>query len=617
MKVYKRFITGIAAIALLFSGLVGCETPTGDPGPRGTDVPHLLVIESDTTVVAPGGIGYEFKAIFKGIDNVSNDVLTKWEITGDGLYTNYTGPGTVANGKHDGTTFTGVNASAAIVEVSEYEQAETLQITASYGGYNASATVTMGARDLPFIRLKHVDAGVAGVHDATTRIDLYESKTPGGGSPALTVADERNISTQPAFGYYFVYEITDKEVTNVPANYQVNVQNTVNEEKDLLVKNGDWITVYEVPQDELLNTAVRGFVSLQVHSSVSDVIGTVPPDTGRHDVYVPNIFEPVEFSSVPNTTVDMGNPGSGLTTSQITYGTNYPTIFGENYQAYAIDEATWLALDKDAPLPSSATGRPVSGPSVELPTVGKWELVVQHKASGAWWQIDDADVTHNSYAKAWEKTSAQNILRITLTGGKALKDYRGIAVNGIPFSGVPISTWSTAFIPGTTMPVGNTFVELYLGDMDMTAPAATPGLSPESQFVAGQGTGVIVSIPADHFIISTAPVSRQDPDIQVSWSVDSSIRGRVITTGIPKPLKDDDVSTVMVQNPYTRANITAFYNFEWFFVDGLKWESTGQTGSTYTGQGTEAGKYLGLKVTAQSGFRVHGDSEFVFGAFSD
>jgi hypothetical protein len=595
---------------------MGCETPTGDQGPRGADVPQLLVIETNTTVVAPGGIGYEFKAVFKGVDNVSSDVLTKWEISGDGLYTNFSGPGGVADGKHNWTVITPPTTTnytgVATLVVSEHEQAENLQITASYGGYHAYAMLTLGARDLPFIRLNPVNPGIPGTHDATTRIDLYESKATLG-TAATTVSDERTISTQPAFGYYFVYEITDTEVTNVPTNYQVNVQNTVNEDKDILVKNGDWITVYEVPQDELLNTAVRGFISLQVHSSASDVTPTVAGT--RHDVFKPNIFEPLEFSSVPNSTVEMGNPGSGLTNSLITYGANHPTIFGEAYQAYAIDEAAWNALDKDAPLPSSATGRPVTGASVELPTVGRWRLIVQHKASGAWWNIDDAFVTHNSYAKAWEKTTAQNILRITLSGGKALQDYRGIAVNGIPFSGVPLSTWSTALIPGTINPVGNTTVELYLGDLDMTAPAATPGANPESQFVAGQGTGVVVSIPADHFIISTAPVSRQDPDVQVSWSIDSSIRGRVITTGIK--LDDDDVSTVTVRNPYTGVNTTAFYNFEWFFVDGTKWESTGQIGNTYTGQGTEAGKYLGLKVTAQSGYRVHGDSEFVFGVFSD
>ena len=85
MKVYKGFLTGIAALALLFSMVfLGCETPTGDPGPRGADVPNYLKIESDITVVAPGSTGNVFKAIFNG-DDVSHSTLTKWEVSGDGM----------------------------------------------------------------------------------------------------------------------------------------------------------------------------------------------------------------------------------------------------------------------------------------------------------------------------------------------------------------------------------------------------------------------------------------------------------------------------------------------------------------------------------------------------
>jgi hypothetical protein len=97
-------------------------------------------------------------------------------------------------------------------------------------------------------------------------------------------------------------------------------------------------------------------------------------------------------------------------------------------------------------------------------------------------------------------------------------------------------------------------------------------------------------------------------------------------------LKDDERSTVIVRNRFTGADITTHFNFQWCYVNKTEWtpvpyrtdaEPGGQYANTYQGFGTEYadggkdGKYLGLKVTAQSGYQVHGDSEFVFGRFTD
>jgi hypothetical protein len=616
MKVYKQFLTGIAAIALLFSGLSGCESPVGDTGPRGLDVPNHLSIETDVSVVAPGGSDHVFRAIFKG-ENVSSSVLTRWEISGDGLYANWSGPGTPVDGRSQFTYFT-YSTDYVTLNVAAGEQAETLMVTASHGGYSASAVLTLGARGLEFIRL------IPGSTDGTTRIDLHDLQ---GGSLQGTEL------TQPEFGYYFVYEKSDTPDRNVAKGKTLNAPKTVNEIEDIMVKNGDWINVYEVPQDELLNTKVHGYVSLQVHSSASEIYKgltegellakNVIKDEEPHNVLVPNLYEPLEYHTpsltAPNTVLEIGNPGSG-TTAPVSYGlTTYPVVFEGKYNAWAIDQASWEALEKDAALALPGSAVPISGATVTLPTVGEWQLVVQHTQSGAWWDIDTAKVVHNMYSKNWDKTLAQNVLTVTLSGGKKLIKYNGIAVNGIPFAGEPLSTWNTDPL------TGNTSVTLYLGDLDLTVSAAKP-TTPEQQFVAGTGSGVIVSIPADHFLSGTAPVIREDPDVQISWSEDSVIRGRVIVTGVK--LDDDEKSYVEVRNDFTGATITEHFNFQWFYVNGTTWEPAparasaddpayGQWFNSYTGGGTEKDLYLGLKVTPQSGYVVSRDSEFVFGKFTD
>jgi hypothetical protein len=610
MKVYNRFLTGIAALALVFSGLSGCESPVGDPGPRGADVPHYLSIESTTTVVAPGGpaLANVFRAIFKGND-VSSDLQTRWEVSGDGAYNNWTDSSSVPVDGHHEKTAISTATGVAVLTVHEDEQATILQITASHGGYSASVQLPLGARGLDYIRL------VPGTSDGYTRIDLYKNEP--------TVAS--TVMTQPKFGFYFVYTKTETEVKNVNKDQTLETTKTVNESEEIMVKNGDWITIYEVPEDELYNTSVNGYVSLQVHSSASEIYAglafTNPPNaidnTLPHNVLVPNLYEPQEFSfpsaNSANSVLEIsdggGTNGTVSTVTQLLPA--YPLVFEGKYNAWAIDELTYAAMNKDAPLVTTGAVA-IDGLTVTLPTVGRWQLVVQHRDSGAWWNIDTGDILHRQYSKASQKTIYENILIINLSGGKKLTQYNGISVNGIPFAGTPLD-----FTP--------TYVRLYLGDMDLTAPAANPSVSPEQQFVAGTGAGVMVSIPADHFDKGTAPVTIIDPDIQVTWAVDADIRGRVITSGVK--LKAGDPSVVRVVNPYNGAQITGNYNFQWSFVDGTQWDPVaqkivvedlvGQWLNTYQGDSSDVGKYLGLKVTGQSGYIVHGDKEFVFGVITN
>jgi hypothetical protein len=620
MKVYNRFLTGIAALALVFSGLSGCETPTGDPGPRGADIPHYLSIESATTVVAPGGpdSANVFHAIFKGGD-VSSNLLTKWEVSGDGAYTTFAGPSIPIDGHHPGTTIRpnpDLVVGGYILNVDKDEQAATLQITASHGGYSASFPLKLGARGLSYIRLE------PGSSDGYTKIVLYDGQSVGG--------NEATVLTQPKFGYYFVYTKTETEEKNVLKDQKLETMKTVNEAEEILVKNGDWITVYEVPQDELYNTSINGYVSLQVHSSASEIYAGIPlpnplnevNNLNPQNVLVPNLYEPPEYhvasATSPNSVLEIADPGVG-TTSVVTQNLPaYPVVYQDKYNAWAFDQATYAAMNKDAPLVTTG-GVVIEGTSVTLPTVGTWTLVVQHRDSGAWWDIDTADVRHSQYSSPWEKQPAENILTVTISGGKKLTRYNGIAVNGIPFSNTALlSTWSKDPISG------NTSVRLFLGDLDLTAPAAQP-TTPDQQFVAGTGTGVMVSIPADHFADGTAPVTTRDTDVQIRWETDADIRGRIVTSGVK--LDDDDRSVVRVVNPYTGASITEHYNFQWYFVEGTTWtpvtqktsveDPFGQWVNTYQPEGTEAGKYLGLKVTGQSGYIVHGDKEFVFGVFTD
>jgi hypothetical protein len=621
MKVYNRFLTGIAALALVFSGLSGCETPTGDPGPRGTDIPHYLSIESATTVVAPGGpdIANQFRAIFKGND-VSYNVQTRWEVSGDGAYNNWdgwtppkpwTGPNDPVDGHHPGTYITADNTGPAVLTVHEDEQATVLQITASHGGYSASVQLSIGARGLDFIRL------LPGTKDGYTKIDLYR------GEPA----NPSTVMTQPKFGFYFVYTKTETEVKNVLKDQTLETTKTVNEDEEIMVKNGDWITVYEVPQDELYNTSVNGYVSLQVHSSASEIYKgysekKLEDTNGQHNelphnVLVPNLYEPQEFSSLSansRNSVLENSDGGGTTGTEVTVTQllpAYPVVFEGKYNAWAFDELTYEAMNKDAPL-VTAGAVPINGLTVTLPTVGRWQLVVQHKDSEAWWPIDIGDILHRQYSKASPKTIQENILMINLSGGKQLTQYNGISVNGIPFSGTPLD-----FTP--------TYVRLYLGDLDLTAPAAIPDANPQNQFVAGTGAGVMVSIPADHFAKGTAPVTMSDPDVQVTWAVDADVRGRIITSGVK--LKAGDRSVVRVVNPFNGAQITGNYNFQWSFVNGVQWDPVaqktvvedpvGQWLNTYQGDSTDVGNYLGLKVTGQIGFIVHGPKEFVFGVITE
>jgi hypothetical protein len=653
MKKYKGFLTGIAVFALLFSVLIGCESPTnGEQGPRGSDWTNYLSIGTygpDITVVAPGGAQNRFRADFKGSD-VSSYVDTRWEIKGDGLYTGFTiadlPASVIANGKTyyptgvsvkdghlsdtvSGSPYDTYVTSSGVLVISAYEQAKTVTITASHGGYSASKTVTLGARHLPYIRL------IPGTQDGRTKIDLYEVD-PATGSTELTV------STQPQFGYYFVYKINEAPELNVDAQYQVTTKNAVYEDQEIMVKNGDWITVYEVPEDGLVNTTVHGLVNLQVHTTA--VVGyTGYPDTlaagADPAVPIPSIYQPVQFGKTTittgptpqydsatnpvNTVLRLTNPGAGLTEADVEQLADYLTVFGTGYTAYAIPELsyTYDAVKKtgqnpDAPLDlANAVEIPVTaGASVVLPTTGKWAVVVRHNESGAWWNIGTSEVRHNMYALGNDqKKTENNILNITIIGGdKKLIDYTGISVNGISFTKKPISPWDDKVIDG--IPNGNTFVSLYLGDLDMTAPAANGGDSPAQQFVAGSG-GVLVSIPSSNFWVGSKPVVLDDKDIQISWSTDTTIRGRVDIAGVR--LDDDEISRVRVVNDFTAEDITENFSFEWFFVKGTAWTSTGKFGSVYTPEGTEAGNYLGLKVTANAGYTVYSDKDFVFGQLND
>jgi hypothetical protein len=625
MKVYKGFLTGIAALALLFSGLSGCETPTGDTGPRGADALNYLTIESDVTVVAPGSTGNVFTAMFKG-DDVSHNTLTKWEVSGDGMYANYPGPGTPIDGHHPDTDFARTGGimdyalgGGVMLTVDAAEQAANLQVTATHGGYSASWQLTTGARGLEFIRL------IPGITDGTTKIDLHQ---PDNGV-------QKTVLTQPDFGYYFVWEKSDAPALNVLKTKQVNVQNTVNEAEEILVKNGDWINIYEVPQNDLTNETVHGYVSLQVHASTSDVKPFPNPlvseqiDGEKHNILVPNLYEPAEYLTMfldtptTNTVLDIADPLTG-TSAVVTRGANYAALFEGNYRAYAIDQVTWKSktFKRDAALVTSGAVE-VTGDLVNLPTVGEWHLVVQHIASGAWWEIDTATVKHTGYVKGWIKKPEENILTITVSGGKKLTDWQQIAVNGIPFTLKP-EGWDDTYAKD----YGYTTVTLLLGDLDMSAPAAGSVPNPETLFVSGSGGGVSVSIPASHFMIGTTPVSpKTDDDVQVIWGIDSTIRGRVVTGGVNPP-DDDENSWVQVIDTFTGADISSHYTFRWYYVSGKDWTdapeytgegSYGQQGSTYHGGNVEsaAKKYLGLKVIPQSGYAVRTDSEFVFGAFID
>jgi hypothetical protein len=623
MKVYKQFLTGIAAIALVFSGLMGCETPTGDTGPRGADAANYLTIETGVTVIAPGSTGNVFKAKFKG-DDVSNNALTKWEVSGDGTYANFTGSGTPIDGRHqytsfamDGSLLAEAKGGGVILDVDKEEEAVTLHVTATHGGYSASVVLPVGARGLQYIRL------IPGSTDGTTRIDLYE----------LDGGTEKTVLTQPAFGYYFVWQKTDEPDLNVLTTKTLNVPYTVNEAEDILVRNGEWITIYEVPQNNLTNETVHGYVSLQVHSSTYDkdlvtptpeaLLGTTP-----HDILAPNLFQPPEYdlpvAPALHSVLDVAAPLTG-TTAVVTQGPNYAAFFEGKYRAYAIDQLTWESktFKKDAALGPPAGAVEVTGESITLPTQGTWYVVVQHIASGAWWEIGTATVKHSGYIKGWAKTRQENLLTITVSGGKKLTDWRQITVDGRPFTLKPLSGWDDAIAQES----GYTQVQLSLGDVNTDAPGGIPtGAAPENLFVSGSGDGVPVSIPANHFAIGTSPVTRDDPDIQVTWGVDATIRGRVIPY---IDLKDDNLSRVQVVDTYTRADITSHYTFQWYYVNGKDWEavpykdgtegSYGQNFNEYQGGNVEsaAKRYLGLKVIPQGGYDVRTDKEFVFGAFFD
>jgi hypothetical protein len=611
MKVYKGLLTGTAALALLFSMIfMGCESPTdGMPGRNGVSVPNNLTLVSDVSVVAPGGgatssaVQYEFRAFFKDVD-VSADAKTRWEVKGDGLYTNTTNSALYEDGHHKDTTIKGPLGAdgvsngaiqSARLAVSEFEESETLTISASHGGYTATKTVTLGARVLPGIGLTFDPLTSP---ESTTRILL--DWQPG---------NRDSISTQPDFGYYFVYTVGEKAAMDVKRSDTIDAAKAVNVEEDIPVKNGDWITVYEVPQDALKNTTIHGYVNLQVHTTAKVVRGQE------------NLYEPQIFFNSPTTAFDLETPDRGVTTIPLVSYADAPTIL-TGYDLWVIDPASWTAQDKDAVLKITSGVKALTGTEAELPTVGIWRLLAQHKETKAWWDIDTVEIRHNTYSKASEKKPEHNILKITVTGGKKLIEYTGISLNGIPFTEKPLSKWDIGK-DANGIPNGNTSIELYLGDLDLNATGAPPAGNWEGEFVSGGGGGATVQIPYSHFAEGTAPVKADDPDVKVSWGIDSTIRGVVDVRGIK--LDDDEVSVVQVVDRYKNVITTEHYNFEWYYVDGRDWKRVTQSADVpaheFHPDGTEheqaAKKYLGLKVRPKAGYSVHLDSEFVFGKFTD
>jgi hypothetical protein len=614
MKKAKGLLMGIAALALLFSMTVlGCESatgPAGDPGDGRELQQHLKVYSNFETVVMGSGTGTDnnvFYAVYEGIDLVTNPRVI-WEVFGTG---NGDLDGEVAGIKYkNGRREKNGSAGTYMVEddplkagwlvVDPAEEALSLTVYATYGGYTESKTVTVGVPKMTGLTL------IKGKEIGTTNI--WENGY---------TETQKTLDTTATEDVYLVYKIEDKERTSVRRDEEITGDGfaKVNSspspgtgaiEFDIPIAQEKWLTIYQVPRSGGVastdHVKAQKFISLA--ASKGEDATTYVKLPSDESVTVTSFTQPT--AGVP--TVNAVTAMTGKTTSAV-HG-----AVGLSFTAYAVyyDPAVYKDLPDGRPGLNTRFIPPTGSVNFEgSPTglggfnrTGTWQIILQYTGNvtgtgnGAWcyantigYEIKDAAAFSGlSINRGNKGNDPANTVHISLEGKTFVEEYI-LQQNPTWFGVTPVHISRDS----------DTGVTLYLNNSDRT--------------VATEPT---VTISSDAFAKGTYPratVGAVDPFIRISSSdqkyVYATISGiqppYTFAFGAASPALSLNYSTApgfIYGDPQTTLDAgTTFIPgadliITWYYVNGSTWVDTGITGLTFTPVDTDAkGKTLGIRVT--------------------
>jgi hypothetical protein len=624
MKKNKGLLMGIAALALLFSiAFPGCESATGAAGDQGNSVElwQKFTISKDFQVVIPDGVTeYNFGAWYEGI-NIVPDQTIEWKVTGSGGYDD-AAPDTTVNGHHPKTIFVGKTEKSAFntLIVADGELAETLTITATYGGYTDTETVTVGVPRIVGLKLqKGSEIGTTNVTDSG-----YMA-----GRPLNTVET------------YLVYTIDDKEVKEVRRGDAITALGTARVNlKDLFpevdynipIEQEKWLTIYEVPlpggdsKDKHV-TALK-FCSLPA-TKVKDAI-----ESSESNVLLPG--DPNTLTTFPafptsSTVTVQGKdvtviPGPLSAETQPVHG-KYTT----RYTAYAVyydpsvDYGPGLkkpALNTRFIPPAGSVPINTGTDKIPLNKTGRWDIILQYTDTvketgyGAWNYVGSVTITDSKeFVAVFEKASSGNVVHVTVEG-KTFKDF------GEGFGTKDLGDLFTGL--GTLVHASrdsDTVVTLYLPNDVRTV--LTQNKVTISSTVFNDGTPPKIAAsdttdPNDKDDFITATISDQK-------FTNANIGGisplpYTFTVGTPSPNVTvgaidgfpygDPNTTITITDPATGVQTQTVtpgvvYTITWYYVDGSTWSPTGTTGPSFTPLPEDKGRTLGIRAS------VEGNSPYV------
>jgi hypothetical protein len=604
MKKEKGLLMGIAALALLFSmTFLGCESATGaagDPGDSRELQQHLKIYSNFETVVMGSGTN-DFYAVYEGVDLITNPGVI-WEVFGsgngdldgdvtvNGVTTSYEN-GHRKNVGGVGTYMDTTNPGRLVVDGSE--EALSLTVYATYGGYTESKTVTVGVPKMTGFELtKGSEIGTTNIYAANYSV----------------IQD--TLDTTAGLDAYLVYTIDDKERTSLRRDEEITgvgfakVKSTLGAalEFDIPIPQEKWLTIYQVPRSGGVATTdhvkVKAFVSLPASTATTWNV-KLPIDEG----VTANIYQ----TSLGVPTVDGTTGLTGKATSPAHGGlpltfTVYAVYYDPSVEGYGDVTNKRPGLNTRFIPPSGSVN--INAPSVTaLPgfnRTGTWQVIVQYTGStagtgnGAWNYVgagfpiaDAASFPSNSINRG--TSSYANTVHISLDD-KTFKDEFYLQNTTGLFTGV-----NTVHISRDS----DTGVTLYLNNSDRTAQTA-PTLTIRSDAFT-TGTTPRVTTDTSFFRISSsdqkyvyATIGGIAPPFTFAFGTASPVITLNYTTA-PGFMHGDPQTTLDAGVTYLPG---ADLIITWYYVNGSTWVDTGITGPSFTPVDTDArGKTLGIRVT--------------------
>jgi hypothetical protein len=612
MKKNKGFLMGIAALALLFSmTFPACESATGAAGDPGNSQEwrQNFTISSDFSVVIPDSAAqYIFGAWYEGVNIVPKETV-EWKVTGTGGAYDETNPG--KDGHHTSTGFGSIITSTSnILIVDTDELAESLTVTATYGGYTATKTVIVGVPRIPGLKLqKGSEISTTNITDAN-----YLSYVNADGTKGLALKDT-----------YLVYTIDDKELTELRRDTaitpmgtaKVNPNSTADVDYNIPIGQEKWLTIYEVPlsggeSKEKHVTALRFFSTPATkHNSVSsaDSFVYLPLDATNGHVTLGTKVEPTvpTFTALPGSaTANLAISGTLLGTTADDHG-NYSAT----YTAYAvyydpsIDYGTGgaqQALNTRFIQPSGSPNFSPSTPSLTLNKTGVWQIIVQYTGTahdtqaGAWSYAGTVEIKDASpFNRSFTKTNPGNVVHITVEG-KTFKDDLSTA------------TLAGYFTLGAYAHVSrdsDTAVTLYLTNDARTATTNTVAIdsrvfnlgTPPKDDAVAPAVNDFISVTISDQKFTTATIGGISP---LPFTFTAGNPSPNVTVGATAGFPYGEPNTSIDEGVTTTPGVV--YTITWYYVDGSTWTPTGTTGPSFTPLPEDKGRTLGIRASVEGNY---------------